>query len=132
MSEKGEKAFATELAKGPTLGYIWTSESAGYSVRYAHRASMPDGTDRVVVAADKPLGSWNPQIWKSAGSTKGNDYEFTVIELRLNRRGIGQGKSSLFAKITADTAAKTVALENFAGAPLVLKDVKWERSPNNS
>src|SRR5438552_13544545 len=32
LADKGEQEFLTVLSKQPTLGYIWTSESAGYSV----------------------------------------------------------------------------------------------------
>ena len=85
----------------------------------------PDGGERVIVATDKPLGSWNPQIWKATATATANGYEFTVIELRLNRRrGTGEGKSSLLAKVTADKTAKTITLENYPGATVVLKDVK--------
>ena len=129
LSEKGEKEFLSVLSKQPTLGYIWTSESAGYSVRYAYQTTTPDGGGRVIVATDKPLGSWNPQIWKATGTATVNPYEFTVIEIRLNRRGTGEGKSSLFAKVTADKAAKTVALENYTAATVVLKEVKAPQKP---
>ena len=132
LSGKGEKEFISVLAKQPTLGYIWTSESAGYSVRYAYKMSLPDGGERVVIATDKKLGSWNPQIWKPTGSAAGNSYDFTVLELHLNRRGIGEGKSSLFAKITADNAAKTIALENYAASPPVIKDVKETRATSST
>jgi len=130
LSEIGEKEFSSVLSKQPTLGYIWTSESAGYSVRYAYQTTTPDGAERVIVATDKPLGSWNPQIWKATGTATANPYEFTVIELRFNRRrGTGEGKSSLFAKVTADKAGKTVALENYTAAKAVLKDVKAPPKP---
>src|SRR5207247_7328064 len=65
LSEKGEKEFLNVLAKQPTLGYIWTSESAGYSVRYAYQTVATDGGERVIVATDKPLGYWNPQTWNA-------------------------------------------------------------------
>ena len=127
LSDKGEKEFMDVLSKQPTLGYIWTSESAGYSVRYAYQTSMPDGSERVIIATDKRLGSWNPQIWKPAGSATVNSYDFTVIELRLNRKRIGEGKSSLFAKVGPDKTSKTVTLENYAAAAVVLKDVKAQK-----
>jgi len=122
--DKGEKEFTAQLAKGPTLGYVWTSESAGYTVRYAYRIAGADGSQRIVVAADKPLGSWNPQIWQPVGNAKGNSYDFTVLELHLRRGAAGEGKSSLFAKVTVDKAAKTIALDGYVAAPVVLKDVK--------
>jgi hypothetical protein len=122
--DKGEKEFAAQLAKEPTLGYVWTSESAGYTVRYAYRIAGGDGSQRVVVVAEKPLGSWNPQIWQPTGNAKGNSYDFTVLELHLRRGAPGEGKSSLFAKVTVDKTARTIALEGYAAAPVVLKDVK--------
>jgi hypothetical protein len=127
LSDKGDKEFLAVLSKQPTLGYIWTSESAGYSVRYAVQTNMPDGSERIVVATDKPLGSWNPQIWKPSGpaAAKSNSEPFTVLELRLNRKkGSGEGKSSLFGKVAADKSTKTLSLENYAAATVVLKDVK--------
>ena len=56
LSEKGEKEFLSVLSKQPTLGYIWTSESAGYSIRYAYQTTMPDGNERIIIATDKPFG----------------------------------------------------------------------------
>src|SRR5579883_2185192 len=85
--DKGEKEFAATLAKEPTLGYVWTSESAGYTVRYAVKIPEGNGGQRVIVVADKPLGSWNPQLWHASGKTQGNAYDFTVLELHLARRG---------------------------------------------
>ncbi len=124
LSGKGIKEFSAALAKAPTLGYIWTSESAGYSLRYAWRMSAPDGGLRVIVATDKALGAWNPQIWKPLGTAKGNDYDFTVLEMRMKGKLPGEGKSSLFAKITVDNSAKTIALDNYAASPIVLKDCR--------
>ncbi len=122
-AEKGDKELLAALERGQTLGYIWTSESAGYSVRFAHRMPSPDGSERIILATDHPLGNWNPQIWRATGTAKGNNYPFAVLELRLTRKG-GEGKSSLFAKVIIDKEARTLALENYSAATLVLKDVK--------
>jgi hypothetical protein len=122
-AQKSDKELLSLLEKGQTLGYVWTSESAGYSIRYAYRTKSADGTERIVIATDRPLGSWNPQIWKATGTAKGNDYPFAVLELRLTAKG-GEGKSSLLAKVTVDPTAKTLALDGYAAAPVVLKNVK--------
>jgi hypothetical protein len=131
--DKSEKEFVAALGKEPTLGYIWTSESAGYTVRYAYRIQATDGSQRIIVAADKPLGSWNPQIWHPVGNAKGNTSDFTLLELRLPaRRAVaGEGKSSLLAKVYVDKTAKSIALDGYATAPVVLKNVKWENGPSS-
>ena len=48
---------------------------------------------------------------------------FTLIELRLNKQGRGEGKMSLAAMVSADSAAQTVALEDYAGAPVLIEKV---------
>ncbi len=122
---KSEKELAAALEKAPTLGYVWTSESAGYSLRYAYRVQTPEG-ERLIFATDRRLGSWNPQLWKPVGNAAPSEYPFTLIELRFNRRGEGEGKTSLTAKIAADAQVKTLALDNYTAAPVVMKGAKRE------
>ena len=130
FAQKGNPGMQEALAAAPTIGYIWTSETVGYSVRYAHRVTTPDGTERVIVATDRGLGFWSRDFWKSS-VTGLPDYPFTVIELRL-RRGVGDGKFTLGAKVVVEADTKTIALENYTAAPVLLKDVKKEGAPGVS
>ena len=52
------------------------------------------------------------------------DYEFTLIEIRLDAKGSGEGKTSLTTKVIVDNEAKTVALDNYAATPAILQNVK--------
>lgn len=124
FKEKGDAGLQTAFEGIQTLGYIWTSESLGYSLRYAHRVALPDGGERIIVATDRRLGVWtrgNP--WKSSAQGA-PDYPFTLVELKLNRRGQGEGKMSIATKVTVEPDGKVIALENYASAPVLLKDVK--------
>jgi hypothetical protein len=128
FTEKGEQRWSEALQAAPTVGYIWIGgESIGYSVRYAQRITLPDGGDRVIVATDRPLGSWDRVPWKAIGPSA-LEYPFAVVDLRLPRNGQGEGKASLAAKVAVDHEGKTIALENDAMAPVLIKDVKRERS----
>ena len=111
------------LQRANTVGYLWTSEAAGYSLRFAYRLPQPDGTERIVLMTDRRLGSWNG-LWKPSGNATANDYQFTVIELHVNAKGDGEGKASLSGKIAPDTAAKVITLEGYPTLPVVLKAVK--------
>jgi hypothetical protein len=127
FKDKSEDELQSALGLAPTLGYIWTSESLGYSLRYAHKIPGADGSERVLLATDRRLGVWTRgNIWK--GLTPGApDYPFTLIELHIAKRGgISDGKTSLGAKVAVDEAAKAIVLENYAAAPIQLKDVKRE------
>jgi hypothetical protein len=110
------------IGKAPTVGYLWTNEVVGYSIKYAHRIASPDGSERIILATDRRLGA-GTAAWKISAGTP-TDYEFTVFELRLDPKGIGEGKTSLTTKVVLDKQAHTIALENYAAAPAILQNVK--------
>jgi hypothetical protein len=105
------------------VGHLWSSEVAGYSVRYAARFAEPDGAERIILITDRRLGAWN-DLWKPVGADAATNYEFSVVEMHLNSKGEGEGKASLSGKVTVDGVQKTLALESFSALPVVLKNVR--------
>lgn len=124
LGEKGDKGLGEAVGGAPSVGYVWTSESLGYPIRYAASVMLPTGGERIIVLTDRRLGTWSGAPWKAANDA--NDYQYTLIELRLSRSGTGEGKMSLAGKVGADQAAKTIALESYESAPVLLKSVKRE------
>jgi hypothetical protein len=122
-----ETSLAVALEKAPTVGYLWSSEVAGYSLRYAAKFPAADGGQRVVLITDRRLGTnndrWNPVV--TGGPTDANQTsEFTVIEIHLNAKGEGEAKTSLTGKVVVDSAAKAFGLDNYAALQAILKGVK--------
>jgi hypothetical protein len=118
-----EGALAAAIKKAHTVGYLWSSEIAGYALRYAGKTSEPDGVERIILITDRRLGTTNDR-WKPIGPGIPTTYDFSVIELRVNSKGEGEGKISLIAKVAPDSAAKVVALEDYDASPVVLKNLK--------
>jgi hypothetical protein len=109
----------------------------GYSIKYAYRTALPEGGERIILATDRRLGAhsiaWGPPAGPEAKVAPGTeasaapDYEFTVLEMRLDPKGSGEGKASLMTKVIVDNldnGAKTVALDNYAATPAILRNVK--------
>jgi hypothetical protein len=121
-------AFTAAIGKAPLVGYLWTNDVTGYSIKYAYRAALPDGSERIILATDRRLGA-HTTAWGPVGATP-LDYEFTVIEMRLDPKGLGEGKASLTTKVivdngdNSDNGARTVALDNYAATPAILRNVK--------
>lgn len=120
------QAFTNALQKAPTVGYIWTTDVTGYSIKYATHTTQPDGSERIVLATDRRLGAYSP-AWTLNTPAAPTDYEFTLLELHLDAKG-GEGKASLTTKLVADNTSKQIGLENYAGTPAILQNVK--RSAN--
>jgi hypothetical protein len=95
----------------------------GYAVKYAYHASLPDGGERIILATDRRLGAYTT-AWKPVAATPATDYEFTLIEIRLDSKGLGGGKTSLTTKVILDSEARTVALDDYAATPAILQNVK--------
>ena len=127
LVEKGESELSRVLQEAPSLGYVWTGESLGYYIRYAHRLPLPDGGERILVATDRRLGSWESEGWATSRQPSSIDYPFTLIELHLGRGGKGAGKTSLATKIAADQTNKAIVLENYGKSPLLLEAVTREQ-----
>ena len=113
--------FMLAIQRAPNLGYLWTSEPTGYSVKHAWRSSQPDGSERVVVITEPRLGAYSPAWTLKTGTA--TDYGFTLLEFRITAK-TAEGKSSLTSKVVADPNTRQLVLEDFATAPVVLTKVK--------
>ena len=116
-------SLTAAIGKAPTVGYVWTNDVVGYSIKYAYHASLPDGGERIILATDRRLGAYTT-AWKPVASATPTDYDFSVIEMRLDSKGMGEGKTSLTTKVIPENEAKTIALDNYAATPALLKNVK--------
>jgi len=118
-----EGSLSAAIKKAPTVGILWTSENVGYSIKYAYRLSQPDGGERIILATDRRVGAWS-NLWKPSPSITLSDYAFSMIELRLNSKGEGEGRGVVTGKVAIDESAKTISLDQYAALPVILKGVK--------
>jgi len=111
--------LTASVKAAPTLGYIWSGGPTGYSIKYAWHAASGDGGERIVLITDRRIGA-NQPLWPTAAAAPA-DAEFTVLEMRLDGKGNGEGKTSLGTGVVIDSAVKTLAIDGYATAPAQLK-----------
>jgi hypothetical protein len=110
------------VKKSATVGYMWTGDVTGYAIKYAHRVTLPGGAVRIIIATDQRLGSQDEAVEALPAPT--TNYLFSVVDLKLDPKGVGEGRTSLNTKVVVDSDAKTIALDNNATTPAILKNVK--------
>jgi hypothetical protein len=123
LFEKGPDELLDTLTDLPRVGYFRTPNSIGYDLHYAQRTPLPDGGERIVLATDRYIA-----FWEAANRPRSIDYPFTVIELHINADGVGEGKMSLATRIIGDRENRLIVLENYANQPVLLNDVRREKS----
>ena len=122
LKERGPEKLLDALQDIPRVGHIRTPDSIGYPIHFAYREPGEDGGEEITLVTDRYIG-----FWESYYRPRTIDYPFTVIELRLNRNGEGEGKMSLATKITADRHGDRVVLENYSAQPVLLNSVRRSR-----
>ena len=118
-----ESSLAAAIKRASTVGILWTSENVGYSIKYAYRLPQPDGGERIILATDRRVGMWS-NLWTPATGVTLSDYTFSIIELHINSKGEGEGRGVLTGKVAVDSTTKSIALDNYAALPVILKGFK--------
>lgn len=116
--QKANDALLKALQKLPKVGSINTTGSVGWDLRYARQNPMEDGGRQIILATDRPISSW-----EARSQSRTLDYPFTVIELRLNKDNVGEGKLLAGTKIYIDRNDNLV-LENYQIQPVMLNQVR--------
>ena len=123
MVEKGPEKLLDALQDARPVGHFGAPGNLSWDLRFARRVALPEGGERVVLVTDRRIG-----VWEAANQPRSIDYPFTVIELRLNKDGVGEGKMSLATKIIADKENNIVTLENYDIQPVMLNNIRREKA----
>jgi hypothetical protein len=121
LREKGPEKLLDALQDMPRIGYIRTPDSIGYDLHFARRQPGEDGGERAILATDRYIS-----FWEAANRPRTIDYPFTVIEVHIGTNGEGEGKMSLFTKISVDKKSNDIILEDYGMQPVLLQAVKRE------
>jgi hypothetical protein len=121
LVDKGPEKLLDVLQDIPKVGFIRETSSIGWDLHFARHTPLPDGGERVVVATDRPVSGW-----EAANQPRTIDYPFTVIEMRLNADGRGEGKMTYATKIVVDKKTNNIVLENWGTSPVLLQGVRRE------
>jgi hypothetical protein len=110
----GPASVADLLADAATVGYVWTAESVGYSIRFASRIPT-DGGERIILALNDRFATRNPTLWTAQPP---EDQAYTLIELRVDGQGRGEGRD-----VMPTAMAYAFGLDGFAAAAPLLENM---------
>lgn len=113
----GEAALLRALQNERPVGSIRAPGSLAYDLRYARELPGEEGGRRLILATDRPIG-----FAEARNNPRTLDYPFTLIELRLDGEGRGEGRLSIATKLTLND--NVLVIENYADQPVMLKDVR--------
>jgi hypothetical protein len=128
MIEKGPDNLLRELQRTPVHGRFRIPGmqgpdphqlGLGHDIHYAWQTALPDGGKRIVLATDRYIG-----FAEARNQPRTIDYPFTLMEIRVNKAGEGEGKMAVATKITFNKKTNTMELENYSSEPVRLQNLK--------
>ena len=117
FDEKGPQGLIDALQKTPAVGFMRAPGQLAYEFHYARVISEKDGVRRILLLTDRPIG-----FFEAVNRGRSIDYPFTMMDLRIDASGRGEGKLFLVTKISR--SGDLFILENFASQPIVISEVK--------
>ena len=124
LLEKGPEKLLDTLQSLPRVGYFRTPNSIGYDIKFARKHKGEDGGDVITMMTDRYIG-----FWEAANRPRTIDYPFTLIEIRIDPEGKGEGKMSIATKVMYEKKNNTIVLEDYKSQPVILNQVKKESLP---
>ena len=120
LEEKGHDALLSALHKTKPVGRIFTPGSIGYDLRFAYQVPLATGGRRIVVGTDRPLS-----FYEASRRPRSADFPFTVLEMRVDENGRGQGKMVVAAQVMS--LGEAIEVENYTNTPIRLVQVRLDK-----
>lgn len=127
LTERGNDGLLEAFQKAPSIGKVGPTGRLGFDIRYAYEMPGEDGGRQIVLASDRRMS-----FLEVANRPRTVDYPFTVVQLKLDQAGQGEGKASFLTRIEVDKKNNTLVLENFASRPVDLMSVRSVGGGNKS
>lgn len=121
FDEKGPQGLIDALQKTPAVGFMRAPGQLAYEFHYARVISEKDGVRRILMLTDRPMS-----FGEAVNRGRSTDYPFTMMDLRIDASGRGEGKLFLVTKLLR--SGDLFILENFVAQPIVISEVKRRTS----
>ncbi|NKB87313.1 MAG: hypothetical protein GKS06_03725 [Acidobacteria bacterium] len=121
LAEGGQEALVKQFQQSE-IGRARVGQRNSYPISYAYQFVAEDGTRRVVIATDRPIGAL-----EAVGRASTMEWGVSIVELRMPPEGNGEGALVVAGAVVANAETHTLSLENYGQAPVRLSSVRSEK-----
>ena len=114
-------SLAYTLKNADAIGHLRWPGGLDYTLRYARQTPRADGGADILLVAESRVWVW----WDSSRDI-GLDEPFTVIHVRLDKSGTGQGWIAAASDVRSDKTSG-LALADVQGRPALITDIRPQR-----
>lgn len=112
------RRVSTTLRKLGKAGYLFLMGERGWPIRYAREYEV-NGERQVILGLDRPV-----TFSEVYTGSQARDFDVTVIILKLDSSGNGEGVASVGTELAWNEAENHVEITNFSSQPVKLTSVR--------
>jgi hypothetical protein len=120
LEQKGQDGLIEAFRRTPPVGRMRVPGQLSTEFHYARESMGRDGRRRIILATDRPIG-----FLEATNRTYTMEYPFTMLELRVDDSGVGDGQLFLAAKFAR--SGNLLLLENLGRQAVVISRVRRNR-----
>lgn len=113
------RAVARALRGASRVGSMNLRGTTGWPIRYSRLAQNADGSQRIMLATDRPVS-----FVEAFNSSMAGDFDVTMIELTLDAEGNGDGVLSVGTEVRWSDEAGELEVTNISSQPVRLGNVR--------
>jgi len=117
LSQKGQDGLLEALRRVGPVGRMRVPGQLSTEFHYARQFRGKDGRRRIIMATDRPIG-----FAEAVNRTISMEYPFTMLELRVDDSGVGDGQLFLAAKFIR--TGNLLVLENLGSQAVLISKVR--------
>jgi hypothetical protein len=120
FQKRGQEGLLAALQKAPRIGIFRVPGNLSWEIRYAFHFMGRDNRKRIYLITDR-----NVSFAEAASRPRSMDYPFTVIELRVDDSGFGDGQVMVAAAVSFER--NNLTIEEFLDRPITLTKVRRKK-----
>jgi hypothetical protein len=120
FEKRKQDGLLAALQKAPKIGIFRIPGNLAWEIRYAFHYMGRDNRKRIYLITDR-----NVSFAEATARPRSMDYPFTVIELRVDDSGFGEGQVMVAAAIGFDRG--NLSIEEFLDRPIKLTKVRRKK-----
>lgn len=122
FEKRKQEGLLSTLQKAPRIGIFRVPGNLSWDIKYAFRNRGRDNRTRIYLITDR-----NVSFAEASSRPRSMDYPFTVITMRLDDNGMGDGEIMVAAAVGFDR--QDLVIEEFLDRPIRLTKVRRVTEP---
>jgi hypothetical protein len=120
LDQKGQDGLLEAFRRTPAVGRMRAPGQLATEFHYARQYMGKDGRRRIILATDRAIG-----FIEATNRGRSMEYPFTMLELRVDDSGQGDGQLFLAARFIR--TGNLLVLENFGTQAVVISRVRQQK-----